>query len=555
MPRAPIRDAVSLRRPVAWLVLAALPWAAWLAVELYVLDGAFGFPLDDSFIHLQFARNLAGGEGLAYEPGERVTGSTAPLWTAVLSLGFLLPGDPLAWAKALGLVAHLLAVAATWHLARELDLAPGLALLAAGLTATSGWLVWSALAAMEVPLFCALSLLGMACHVGERRAAGRLPLSLPLLALGVLVRPEGILLLALALLDRLLVFHRDAAGHLRLVRPMWADLGRGLVLAALVLLPALLAYQAIGGSPLPTTFMTKGGYSQPGLPSARYLFEVLGVLMRAQPVATLLAPAGVLALLARAGRREPSPTAPPAPPDAGLLPALWLLALPLAYGVLSGSGRGIFGNFGRYFFPLLPVVAVLAVAALPPLLAAVPRRLTVGRVTIAWPLWLGAALLLPTLAALTSGAQLYAQNVRNVQDGDVRMADLLRELVDPEAVLAVDDIGALGYLLDNRLVDMAGIVSPRVHHHARRAMAATGAYCPGLLAFAAETRPDYLVVFPRRYGCFPADTFPTLLRLEVPHNVTLGEAEIVLRATPWTRYPLRPTAGAAGHAGTAPGAP
>jgi hypothetical protein len=107
----------------------------------------------------------------------------------------------------------------------------------------------------------------------------------------------------------------------------------------------------------------------------------------------------------------------------------------------------------------------------------------------------------------------------------------------------VDDIGAMGYLLDNPLVDMAGIVSPRVHLHARQAFAAGGSFCPGLLAFARETRPDYLVVFPGRYRCFPAGDFPTLLRLEVPDNVTLGEGEIVLRATPWTRYPLRPIAG------------
>jgi hypothetical protein len=535
-----------------------------LALELYLLDGELGFPLDDSFIHLQFARNLAAGEGLAYEPGAAVTGSTAPLWTCLLALLFSLPGEPLAWAKAMGIASHLLAVYATWLLARRLVASQALAVLAAALTATTSWLLWSALAAMEVPLFCAVSLLAMARHVDERGTTGRLPLAMPLLALGVLLRPEGLLLLLLAVLDRLVVLRRDDDDRLRATRPDWQALWRGLLLAALALLPVLLVYQAIGGSPLPTTFTTKGGYSQPGLPRGRYLFDVLGVLVRAQPVAALLAPAGMLALLGRAGRRntvstravdpavsEAAGAGGPAAPlpagaataDVGLLPALWALALPLAYGFLSGGGRGIFGNFGRYFFPLLPVVAVLAVVSLPPLLAAAPRRLGLGRLTIGWPLWLGAALLLPTLASLTAGARLYLQNVRNVQDGDVRMARLLGDLLPEDAVLAVDDIGAMGYLLEHRLVDMAGIVSPRVHEHARRGFATTGSYCPGLLAFVRETQPDYLAVFPARYRCFPAGEFPTVLRLEVPDNVTLGEGEIVLRATPWTRYPLRSAAG------------
>ena len=54
-----------------------------------------------------------------------------------------------------------------------------------------------------------------------------------------------------------------------------------------------------------------------------------------------------------------------------------------------------------------------------------------------------------------------------------------------------------------------------------------------------ERRPDYLAIFPRRHACFPPSEFPTLLEIEVPGNVTLGEGTIVLHATPWTRQPLR----------------
>ncbi|MES1211280.1 MAG: hypothetical protein ABUL63_02990, partial [Acidobacteriota bacterium] len=113
------------RRP-RWLLPAALvACLVYLAAELFVV-GRLGFPLDDSWIHLQFARNLADGFGLSYNPGHLVTGSTAPLWTALLAPLLLLPGNVVVWTKLLGIAFHLASVAAAWRLGRELGLSRGL---------------------------------------------------------------------------------------------------------------------------------------------------------------------------------------------------------------------------------------------------------------------------------------------------------------------------------------------------------------------------------------------------------------------------------------------
>ncbi|HXT49724.1 MAG TPA: hypothetical protein VN811_01705, partial [Thermoanaerobaculia bacterium] len=479
-------------------------------------------------IHLQFARNLAAGEGLSYNPGELVAGSTAPLWTALLSIGFLVHLPAMVWAKLLGAACHLLVVAGTWRLGRELGLRPWWACVAAGLTATTSVLVWSALSGMEIPLFAALSVSGIALHLRERVEPGRVPVSLAVFGLSVLARPEGLLLLALAVADRVVALRRDE-GALWLRLPDWRSLIVGVGLAAVALVPVLLVYQWIAGSPLPTTFDTKAGYSTPGLPRVRYLFEVVGVWAAAQPVVTLLAPAGLLALIARLGSDE----------DRGLLPAAWVVVLPLAYGVLSGKARGIFGNFGRYFYPLLPVVIVLAVIGVVAILDGLPSRLRWRGGGVGWLGWAGALLLLPGLAALYSGVGRYVQNVRDIEAGDVRLARWLAPRLPPEATLAVDDIGALKFLLPNRVLDLAGIVSPRVHDYARRSMATSRSICPGVLEFVRDRRPDYLAIFPRHHACFTDEEFPPLLTLEVPGNITLGEGTIVLHATPWTRQPLR----------------
>ncbi|HKW50623.1 MAG TPA: hypothetical protein VJQ53_02725, partial [Candidatus Eisenbacteria bacterium] len=52
-----------------------------------------GYLTDDTFIHLQFAKNLIGGHGFAFNAGEPTYGSTSPLWVLLLAgVGRFVPG-------------------------------------------------------------------------------------------------------------------------------------------------------------------------------------------------------------------------------------------------------------------------------------------------------------------------------------------------------------------------------------------------------------------------------------------------------------------------------
>ena len=520
----------SLSDRVPWWLLAAalVPVVFYLAAEREMTGGLLGLPLDDSYIHLQFARSLAEGEGLAYNPGERVSASTAPLWTALVSLLMFLPGSAVGWTKVAGVALHLGVVAATWRLARELGLARGLAHLAAALAASTYWLVWSALSGMEVSLFTLLTLGGLVLHLRERREAARPPLAFAVFAAGALARPEGMLLLALAAADRLLVVERPEAGP-RLATPPWRAIARGLLLALLVVAPTAFVYWQVGGSPLPSTFAVKAGAGPHLEPDLRYLHVVLGILLKPQPWMVLFAGAGLVRLAGRLGTRE----------DRGLLPALWVLGLPVAYSLLSPPGGSpLVGNFGRYFFPLFPPLIALGLYGLAPLAELVTgRQKSPARLALAAALV--ALLAAPSLVSLSRNARFYATNVANLEASDVKLARLLAVRVPAEAVVAVEDIGAIKYLAPQSVVDLVGLVSPELLAAERAARSASDPRGDwGVSTVLERERPDLVAVFtnfrPRLFN--DPGRFRPLARFPVPDDITMAGDELVLYATPWCRF-------------------
>jgi hypothetical protein len=146
--------AAALRAGVAFVV------ALSLGVGLYLAWGRMAL-FDDAFISLRYARNLAEGHGLVWNPGERVEGYTNFLWTLLLALGIRatpLPGPLFAILLSLAVfVANTLAVAS---LGRALTRGYWLPLAAAA--TASGWVFSSyGTSGMESGLCALLVLAGL----------------------------------------------------------------------------------------------------------------------------------------------------------------------------------------------------------------------------------------------------------------------------------------------------------------------------------------------------------------------------------------------------------
>ena len=101
---------------LGWLTMRRYTVVAPLLVVLVAVvylgfaaaNDSLGFPLDDSWIHQTYARSLAQTGRLAYGSARASAGSTSPLWTLLLSPGYVLPISPFLWTYLLGAASWLL---------------------------------------------------------------------------------------------------------------------------------------------------------------------------------------------------------------------------------------------------------------------------------------------------------------------------------------------------------------------------------------------------------------------------------------------------------------
>jgi len=157
-------------RPASLLAIGCLTLGIFALTAHRFTDGQGGVPLDDAWIHFQFARNLARGDGLSFNPGQPTSGSTAPLWTLLLAAVYFVGGEfPIA-GQLLSAACFLAALAATYALGKRLTGNRWAAWLASVVVATNGRMVWAGLSALETCLFATLSLLAIGAHLSDRAA-------------------------------------------------------------------------------------------------------------------------------------------------------------------------------------------------------------------------------------------------------------------------------------------------------------------------------------------------------------------------------------------------
>ncbi len=413
------------------------------AYLLYVRLGLHhsGFPLDDAWIYQVYARNLAQTGQWAFVPGTPSTGSTSILWTLLIAPAYVFRVDAQFWTYLLGLLALVAAALGAARLFDDISLPVS---LAAGLAVGLEWhLVWAAVSGMETMLFAAL-LVWFWVWLRRSNPAQRRHFWRNGLALGTwggiltLTRPEGVLAAGVGGLYGLV-----SSGRLG-PKSLWsvaAALGY-----ALPMLPFFYLNLSTSATLWPNTFYAKQT-EYAVLWSIPYPIRLGDQLVQGWIGAQVLLLPGALADLWGRIRRRPADWL-------GLLPWLWLIL----HVALYAARLPVIYQHGRYAIPVIPIIVIYGIRGMASLTRPSSRQSLIRIGSLAWIAT--TAVLFP--AWLVVGAPAYANDVAFIDVEMVATARWVQANTRADDVIAVHDIGALGYYAPHRIVDLAGLVSPAV---------------------------------------------------------------------------------------------
>lgn len=506
------------------LALTAAVGALYWVPASAASRGYFPAPLDDVYIHFDFARSLGRGAPFEWIPGNGYSsGETSPLYAVVLALGWLI-GFRGPW---LGLWAAIVAVLGVTSYVRSLQIlarpAPPVVSAAIALLALSVGIVdWSLFSGMELAAFAAAlgyALLALARSRGRIDERGGLTREAAQWRLGAwgavlcLLRPESGVLVA--------VFAAVAArGALR--RSGIASVSRvgspGAIATALVL----------GSNQLATGEAQSAGAQLKLLSSNPYLsdvdrarafvenvvtFVLKGLAMELASVRVLGAvlPLLVFAALVPRSRR---PVA-----AACLLGALgWTL-------LVSFNNNSPFHNF-RYYAPALLLVLAAAASGAAAIAGALAGRR--GPVLAS-----GLVLVAALVSATRIPAQIthFARAAGNIRDQQIEVALRLRGTMTPGSSVLLNDAGAIPYVLDRPALDALGLGGYHRMPFARAAVNGEASTVELIERLAPHERPGFFALYPNWFGQITSRFGVELERVTITDNlICAGPTKVIYRA-------------------------
>ncbi len=435
--------------------LCLVSFGIYQAFNYYFTHGMLGVPLDDTWIHFRFAENFAKEFNFTFNPGEPTAGTTSPLWVVVSGLvSFISPMFMLNSVILSGLFFILccifiykIAVTVFFDsdvLDFDLDFSPlYLSLLVALLTVMAGRLEWAAMSGMETTMFIFFTLLGVYYHIKDVQNQKISLIPSILFALSTASRPEGLMLFGLYLFDAW-----TFSFTIKKVLKTTLDLIAGVIIFVMIAGGYFLFSYYTSGNILPNTFRGQGGNFE-FLPNLEYLRISLVLFLRDNPITCVLYLFSFIFYFANIKRFFSKLR------SLNLI-YLWVILLPIASSIFVPNWR----HHGRYLMPLLPFINLISVYAIVVILNKYKEK---GSLKLLHNMkFLTTLLLFFSLIYYVVYGIALGKNSDNINSQQVKLAHWVKENVSPNDVIALNDIGAITFVSKNRIVDMAGLVTPQI---------------------------------------------------------------------------------------------
>lgn len=401
-----------------------------LAALAVVLAGSlahqwiFSTLAEDAYISLRYSAQLLAGNGLVFNPGERVEGYSNFLWVLLVAAGGLVHDNLVDVARALGVLSCLVSVGLTAVLVRRVAGSAWAGVAAAALVATAGPVAAYGPSGLETPLFAALMLGALlAVHLGRPVVAGLL------LAAATMTRPDGAVV-ALVVLGWLAV------------RGRWRPAVWPLLAAAVPGVVWMVWRLAYYGHLLPNPVAAKSGMNL-GWQIESGLDYAAGFAAASWPLLLLAATGAVVALL--------RPSTPQMRPTVALL-----AALAVVYGGFFVYVGGDWMPAFRFYAPLVPLLAALAGLGLAALRGTLARTTAAALVAAACIASVAAAVTHPMML---DRVRLWEQQVHELAN----IGAWLDRTLPPGTTIGAFANGALSYHAEHlTVVDLLGLTDEHI---------------------------------------------------------------------------------------------
>lgn len=467
-----------------WLIggLALILGAVFVVADLSFNQGKLIAPLDDVYIHLQYARQVGAGHFLQYNTGDPVSAGASSFLYVLLLGGAYVVGFHgtllLAFAVAFGVLCFALTAALVCRLGTALVARP-VGLWSGLLVACSGPLLWGAASGMEVGLVMLL-VVSTTLRLVRELPTARFRYTPVLALLLALVRPEGLIFAAF------LTF--------AVWRALWSQRrARSWAWWPWTLLPflagagQLLFYRLATGTTSANGIQAKSMlYDRPEFYLSDFVERTIanfrtiaGAFLGfdnqdfAFPGALLLFFGGVVYLIFV--RRAWRPVF--------VATGLGLVAVVLSMSTLNSALE----HNMRYEQPFLPMFLLFAVSGGYGITRAVPQP--ARRFALHGGLAVAVAF---SLVAVPTWVTRFGRDTATIRDTDVSVAGWITTNLPPGTNVAVKDVGAVAYLGEHRVVDLIGLGTNGIAEASNNGI---GSLYEALRRLPAAQRPEYFATY------------------------------------------------------------
>ena len=395
-----------------------------IAAIIFISDTVQKLPYspDDTFIYMQYARNISGGHGFSFNAGEPSYGVTSPFWVIILTIPYFIGINAFWFSKILDLICAVLAVIVFYRFSKILfgrDSGNFLPALAASLFVLNIWYIRWSFTGMETNLavFLMLSILFQYYRKSYN-------ICFFLLGLFFLIRPEGFVLFLLMLFAVFIEKYKS-------LKTEYINIGLYIFLFAVSAVPFLIFAELSFNTFLANTTLGKSTLTLSFNTISAQITEIVKTLAPSSGAEIILSLIFLIFVFKNKSFRK------------YMVLILWPAGLLLLYVITDAD------IISRYFVIIIPVFSLLAVKTIEHL----KKRKAAGIILFILILFISQFSFYRYVKPHTDNFS------KGVKECLIPIGEWFNSSTPEDTRILVNDVGAIGYYSNRYIIDAAALIN------------------------------------------------------------------------------------------------